>query len=125
MNDGNIKAGTPISAILKQEGITTKERKRIIIDKLANELRTSIFFNKSSIVNYFGSQRALGHYNYIVKDYFGGLPAKMLSTISLQIAGALNLVITKNVIISLTLILIDFIIPYLNTTWIFMELLPY
>lgn len=89
LNDGNRKAGTPISAILKQQGITTKERKRIIIDKLANELRTSIFFNKSSIVNYFGSQRALGHYNYIVTDYFGGLPAKMLSTISLQIASVL------------------------------------
>ena len=89
LTDGDKKTDLPLSVILKGDGITLKQKKEVLTDQLSNQLRRSIFLDTSSMVRYFGSQRIVGHYDYIVQDYFNRRPAKLFDTLSLQIANVL------------------------------------
>jgi len=78
-----------VSSLLKNETLSSQEKKRGLINLLISDLRRSIFFNENSIQEYFGNRHVLGHYSYVLDAFFGKRPALLLQTMSTQIANVL------------------------------------
>tara|TARA_B110000858_G_scaffold188136_1_gene233284 strand:+ start:651 stop:2099 length:1449 start_codon:yes stop_codon:yes gene_type:complete len=78
-----------VPQLLKNETFPIEEKKRRLVKILGTELRRSIFFNKSSIADYFGNDYVIGNYSYILSEYFGKNPGALLNTMSMQIANVL------------------------------------
>jgi hypothetical protein len=78
-----------VPQLLRNETLPVEEKKRRLVNRLANDFRRSIFFNERSIADYFGNTHVIGHYSYILSAYFGKKPGALLNTMSMQIANVL------------------------------------